>query len=223
VSKIRQQFTAPPAAPLAASPTGDLKPYVIFTQLKANGPYIYAGWLEAADDAMAMDFAKEHYGQDQECVNVMAIDRLDITSSDGLYPPLPSGEGLGVRAGAAGPRPTDDPSPQPPPRERGSYAVFTQKKAGDLWLSAGEVDAVNPQAAIETARQTIKQAANAHAIWVVPADRIISTHHELIWRHTDQSYRLARGYGREVRAKWIAFRDEKQLAEYEKDDLHDAF
>jgi 1,2-phenylacetyl-CoA epoxidase PaaB subunit len=101
--------------------------------------------------------------------------------------------------------------------------VFTQKKAGDLWLSGGTIDAAKPQAAIEAARAVFKQAANAHAIWVVPVDCLLSTHNELIWRHTDQSYRLARGYGREVRAKWIAFRDEKQLAEYEKDDLAEAF
>jgi 1,2-phenylacetyl-CoA epoxidase PaaB subunit len=196
MSKIREQFAAPPPTPLAVEPTGDLKPYVIFTQLRANGPYIYAGWLEAADDDMAMAFAKEHYGQDQECVNIQAIRREDITSSDGLY------------TGSAA---------------NGSYSVFTQKKAGDLWLSAGTVDEATPQAAIETARKVIKQAAAAHAIWVVPVDRIISTHGDLIWRHTDQSYRLARGYGREVRAKWIAFRDEKKLAEYEKDDLAEAF
>src|SRR5688572_29704718 len=85
MSKIREQFQAPPDEPLHVEPTGDLKPYVIFTQLKANGPWIYAGWLEAADDAMALEFAKEHYGQDQECVNVMAIRREHVTSSDGLY------------------------------------------------------------------------------------------------------------------------------------------
>jgi 1,2-phenylacetyl-CoA epoxidase PaaB subunit len=204
MSKIREQFQMLPSEPLAVSPTGDLRPYVIFTQLKANGPYIYAGWLEAADDAMAMEFAKEHYGQDQECVNVMAIARADITSSDGLY----SSRSAATRQGSA------------------SFAVFTQKKAGDLWLSAGAVDAAKPQAAIEAARQNIRQATNAHAIWVARADRVISTHGdppELIWRYTDQSYRLARGYGRDVRAKWIAFRDEKQLAEYEKDDLQEAF
>jgi 1,2-phenylacetyl-CoA epoxidase PaaB subunit len=85
------------------------------------------------------------------------------------------------------------------------------------------LEAPHPQAAIDAARKSIKQATNAHAVWVAPADRILSTHEELIWRHTDQSYRLARGYGREVRAKWIAFRDEKQLAEYERDDLQEAF
>jgi 1,2-phenylacetyl-CoA epoxidase PaaB subunit len=104
-----------------------------------------------------------------------------------------------------------------------SFQVFTQKRAGDLWLSAGTIDAANPQAAIDVARQSIKQATSAHAIWVVAEDAILSTHHDLIWRHTDQSYRLARGYGREVRAKWIAFRDVSKLAEYEKDDLQDAF
>ena len=61
-------------------------------------------------------------------------------------------------------------------------------------------------------------------MWVASRSNLLSTDdHDLIWRHTDQSYRLARGYGREVRAKWIAFRDEKKLAEYEKDDLAEAF
>jgi 1,2-phenylacetyl-CoA epoxidase PaaB subunit len=197
MSKIREQFQKPPDAPLNVEPTGDLKPYVIFTQLKSGGPYIYAGWLEAADDDMAMAFAKEHYGQDQECVNIQAIARENITSSDGLY------SSKNIKAGA--------------------FVVFTQKRAGDLWIGAGTVDAAKPQAAIENAKKSIKPAAAAHAIWVVPTDKMISTHGDLIWRYTDQSYRMARGYGREVRAKWIAFRDEKQLAEYEKDDLQEAF
>jgi 1,2-phenylacetyl-CoA epoxidase PaaB subunit len=214
MSKIREQFDRPPQpeVPLDVEPTGDLRAYVVFTQLKANGPYIYAGWLEAADDDMAMAFAKEHYGQDQECVNIHAIRREHLTSSDGLYeakgaPHSPSLEGGGQAVGGAR-----------------RYCVYTQKKAGDLWISApGKTESAKPQAAIERARETIKQAANAHVVWVVPEQHVISTHGDLIWRHTDQSYRLARGYGREVRAKWVAFRDEKQLAEYEKDDLAEAF
>jgi 1,2-phenylacetyl-CoA epoxidase PaaB subunit len=232
VSKLREQFTAPPAEPLSVEPTGDLRPYVIFTQLKAEGVWIYAGWLEAADDAMAVAFAREHYGQDQKCVNVLAIRREHVTSSDGLYPsPLPPGEGLGVRGKHERGADRRTPSPQPSPRGRGgqrgnqtqSFHVFTQKHAGDLWLSAGAVDAAKPQAAIETARQSLKQASNAHAVWVVASEHLISTHGDLIWRHTDQSYRLAKGYGREVRAKWIAFRSEAELAQYEKDDLQEAF
>jgi 1,2-phenylacetyl-CoA epoxidase PaaB subunit len=107
---------------------------------------------------------------------------------------------------------------------RGSYTVFTQKKAGDLFLEAGKVEADSPTAAIDAARKTNRMAHSAHCVWVVASAHIISTaDDELIWRHTDQSYRLARGYGREVRAKWVAFRDEKKLAEYEKDDLAEAF
>ena len=196
MSKIREQFEAPPDSPLVVAATGDLRPYVIFTQLRDKGPFIYAGWLEAADDDMAMAFATEHYGQDQECVNIQAIRREHLTSSEGLY-----------TANAAS----------------GTFAVFTQKNAGDLWVSAGTSTAQDPQAAINAVRRTIKQAQHAHAIWVVSAADIISTHGDLIWRHTDQSYRLARGYGREVRAKWTAFRDEKQLAEYERDDLKESF
>ena len=232
MSKIREQFQAPPATPLEVSPTGDLRPYVIFTQLKAKGPYIYAGWLEAADDAMAIEFAKEHYGQDQECVNVMAIRRENITSSDGLYG-SPSLEGGGPRnlgvGGARAAQPAsgsfgDSTHPPTPSLEgRGEFQVFTQKKAGDLWITWETIEAATPQAAIDASRKTMKQAANAHAIWVVEVPNILSTHDDLIWRYTDQSYRLARGYGRDVRAKWIAIRDEKQLAEYEKDDLQEAF
>jgi 1,2-phenylacetyl-CoA epoxidase PaaB subunit len=226
MSRIREQFDRPPDAPLAVSPTGDLRPFVVFTQLKKNGPHIYAGWLEAADARMAMDFAKEHYGQDQECVGVLTIDRAHVTSSDGLFPPLPAGQGSGVRAGEAPSAAPDSgtPSPQPSPNGRGSFAVFTQKNAGDLFLEAGTLEADSPSAAIDAARKTVRMAQNAHCVWVVPSDRIVkSAADELIWRHTDQSYRLARGYGREVRAKWIAFRDEKKLAEYEKDDLAEAF
>ncbi|HWB20966.1 MAG TPA: hypothetical protein VG711_11745 [Phycisphaerales bacterium] len=197
MSKLREQFSAPPPTPLAAEPTTDLKPFVVFTQLKTAGPFIYAGWLEAADADMAMAFAKEHYGQDQECVNVAVISRADITSSDGLYTAAQS--------------------------TSGEFSIFTQKKSGDLWLSAGTLSAASPSAAIAIAKTSIKQAANAHAVWAIASPAVISTHGDLIWRHTDQSYRLARGYGREVRAKWTTFRDEKKLAEYEKDDLHDAF
>jgi len=199
MSKIREQFEKPPETPLDVEPTGDLKPYVIFTQLKANGIYIYAGWLEAVDDEMAMAFAKEHYGQDQECVNIQAIRREHMTSSDGLF----AHDGT-----------------------RGKYVIYTQKKAGDLWLGCiapATIEADTPKDAIEKARKAIKQATSAHVVWAVPEQHVLTTHGEIIWRHTDQSYRLARGYGREVRAKWVAFRDEKQLAEYEKDDLKEAF
>lgn len=199
MSKLRQQIDLSIVdAPIAAEPLGDLKPYVIFTQLKENGPHIYAGWLEAVDDEMAMSLSKEHYGRDQECVGIWAIDRSDLHSSDGLYAI------------------TDPPGPC-------AYAVFTQKRAGDVFLEAGSIDADSPQQAVEFARAK-PQAAKAHCVWVAPVDRIVASEAgELIWRHTDQTYRLARGYTRAVKEKWKQFRTDVAMKEYEKDDLKEEF
>jgi 1,2-phenylacetyl-CoA epoxidase PaaB subunit len=201
MSKIREQVVIPPSdAPIEAEPLGDLKPYVVFTQLKEGGPHIYAGWLEAADDEMAVALAKEHYGQDQECVNIWAIERGNIASSDGLYAIE------GEKAAKL------------------TWTVFTQKKAGDLFLEAGKVEADSSEAAIGAARAAKPQAARAHCVWVVPIDRVISTRaDEVIWRYTDQTYRLARGYTKDVKEKWKRFRAEDALREYEKEDLTEEF
>lgn len=220
MSRIREQFIAPSQEPLTVEPTGDLRPFVIFTQLRENGPFIYAGWLEAADGDMALAFAREHYGQDQECVNVLAISREHITSSDGLY-----GEAIEASRDQGSEATGDQLAQASKPEAQNSlFRVFTQKKAGDLWIEAGSVEATTPTGALNKARAEVRAAKGAHVIWVVRnAHLVLTGPDDLIWRHTDQSYRLARGYGRTVRAKWIAFRDEKQLAEYEKDDLQEAF
>lgn len=201
MSKIREQIeTSSSDTPIDAEPLGDLKPYVIFTQLKDGGPHIYAGWLEAADDEMAVLLAKEHYGQDQECVNIWAIERPNIASSDGLYA-------------------LDDDA-----AKSRTWIAFTQKKAGDLFLEAGEVEAETAAAAIDAARSAKPQAKKAHCVWVVSKNDVVSTRSdEVIWRYTDQTYRLARGYTKEVKEKWQRFRAEDALREYEKEDLKEEF
>lgn len=201
MSKIRQNLdTSKPDAPIDAEPIGDLKPYVVFTQLKEGGPHIYAGWLEAADDEMAHVLSKEHYGRDQECVGFWAIERKNMHSSDGLYA-------------------IDD-----PPGGAATYHVFTQKKAGDLFLEAGDVEAGSPSDAVEEARRAKPQAKKAHCVWVVPQGSVVDTEPgELIWRHTDQTYRLARGYTKAVKEKWKQFRGDDALKEYEKEDLKEEF
>ncbi len=203
MSKIRQNIRTDTAnAPIEAKPTGDARPYVIFTQLKENGPHIYAGWLEASDDAMAVVLAKEHYGQDQECVNIWAIDRANLTSSDRLYVETSNDRNA----------------------ETSTYMVFTQKKAGDVFVEAGEVEAASAEAALEEAVRAKPQAARAHCVWAAPQPAIVSTAPgEMIWRSTDQTYRLARGYTRDVKEKWHRFRQDEALKEYEKDDLQEAF
>lgn len=126
-----RQRVPEPTGELTGPGDGDLRPFAVFTQLNRGDAHVFAGWLDAADAQMALRFAREHYGKDQECVN----------------------------------------------------------------------------------------------IWVVPREAITATRYDqdLVWRYTDQSYRLARGYSRSVREKWAKIRSERDLHEYEKDDLKQAF
>lgn len=201
MSRIRDQFPrTDPAAPLASAPMGDLDPFVVFTQLRANGPFLYAGWLEAPDPEMALLLARDHYGRDQVCTAVRVIHRADLESSDGLYT-------LAL-----------------PPSDGTEWLVATQKRPGDIFIEMGRVRAAGPAAAMDAARASVPGAGTAHVIWVIPADRAVTTApDDLIWRTTDQTYRLARGYRRDVREKWTRFRDESALADYERDDLTEEF
>ncbi len=199
MSKLRDQIDVQ-SSELQTPEEGDLQAYVIFTQLKQGAPHVYAGWLDAADDEMALHFAKEHYGQDQECVNIWAIPR----------PVLGGNEQMLSLPAKAGPR--------------RAFLVFLQEDAGDAHVEAGVVEASSPAAAMDEARARLAGAGSAHSVWVVDEAKIArTTEGEVIWRLTDQSYRLARGYSKDVRDKWEKIRDQKDLKEYEKDDLKDAF
>jgi len=60
----------------------DLKAYEVFVQLERSKPFTHAGSLDAADDEMALLFAREHYGRDQECVAVWVVPRGAILRTD---------------------------------------------------------------------------------------------------------------------------------------------
>jgi len=199
MSKVRENidFTE---GDLEAPAEGDFAPYVIFTQLKESGPHIYAGWVDAIDDRMALQFGREHYGQDQACVSVWAIPKAAISGTTGEYPA----------------------SPETGPRR--AFEVFTQQRSGDQHVAGGSVEAASPAEAIVAARKGVAGAEAAHTIWVVPRDRIATTNRgDVIWRMTDQDYRMARGYAADVRRKWEEVRAQRDLEEYEKDDLEEAF
>jgi ring-1,2-phenylacetyl-CoA epoxidase subunit PaaB len=61
---------------------GDLKPYEVFVQVERGRPHTYAGSVDAADDQMALLFAREHYGRDQPCVQVWVVPRSAILCTD---------------------------------------------------------------------------------------------------------------------------------------------
>ncbi len=197
MSKLRDDITII-EGDLDAPIEGDLAPFVIFTQLVTGRPYIYAGWVDAIDEAMAIQFGREHYGQDQKCVGLWAIPKPAITV------------GGSEEAGGAA--------------VTGPYEVFLRADSGEPHRSAGCVEAESGHEALETARRDISGATEALSIWVAPSERIVATGpDDVIWRLTDQSYRMARGYASDVKAKWEEIRARKDIEEYEKDDLKEMF
>ena len=106
-----------------------------------------------------------------------------------------------------------------------TYEVFIQTKRGLRHSHAGSVDAPDGELALQFAREHYGQDEPCVNMWVVPRDAIWSAdaEHDVIWRSTDQSYRLARGYSKEVRRKWEAIRQRKEVDEYQKEDLKEAF
>jgi 1,2-phenylacetyl-CoA epoxidase PaaB subunit len=201
MSKIREQLDTTPDRPLDVEPTSDLRPYVIFTQLKPDGPFIYAGWLDAADHEMALQLAINHYGRDQACTCIKAAPREFVA-------------GLRENAEAAA----------EPVGEARDYQIFTQANAGDQHISSIVIHATSAAAALERAKTEIENAAGLHNIWAIPVDELASTEDaKLIWDNVDQSYRLARGYSQDVKQKWQDIREQRALEEYEKDDLKETF
>ena len=81
MSKIRANVPNLDAA-LEAPPSGDLKPYEVFVQVERGKPHTHCGSLEAPDDAMALYYAREHYGRDQECVQVWVVPRSALLRTD---------------------------------------------------------------------------------------------------------------------------------------------
>ncbi len=129
MSRLRDQLQLPPEGELTTPEEGDAKPYEVFLQLQRGKPHVHAGTVDAVDAQMALQYAREHYAQDQVCVH----------------------------------------------------------------------------------------------IWVVPREAMLGTDYErdMIWRYTDRSYRLARGY--QVHERWKQFRSKKDLEHYEKEDLKESF
>ncbi|MBT8485561.1 MAG: hypothetical protein HKO59_16765 [Phycisphaerales bacterium] len=193
----RRQNVPEPEGDLPAPVGSDLAPYVVFTQLKKDGPFVYAGWLDAVDAAMAMFFAREHYGQDQKCTQIWTIPRPAIGGTDADHP-------VSTAEGASR-----------------TYRVFRQRGEATVLSSAETIDATSAAVALTEA---VKTDPDVEVTWVVAEADIAATGpDDLIWRHTDQTYRLARGYAKTVREKWERVRNQPALAEYEKEELKEAF
>lgn len=81
MSRLRDHLQLPPEGELTAPAMGDAKPYEVFIQLIRGKPHIHAGTVDAVDDAMALQFAREHYGQDQACVHIWVVPRAAMVGT----------------------------------------------------------------------------------------------------------------------------------------------
>lgn len=77
LSRIRAELPEY-AGELKSPAEGDLKPYEVFVQIERGKPHTHAGSVDAADDQMALLFAREHFGRDQACVQVWVVPRSAI-------------------------------------------------------------------------------------------------------------------------------------------------
>lgn len=205
MSKIRQRdFNF--ADELPPHTDGETRSYVVYTARKDGAPHRYAGYLNAPDIALASEYACEHYGQDEACTGIWVHLADDLTET-------PCAEDtIDPAAGCDGEESDADPE----------WVVFTQKRRGDIHIETGRLHAADSATALS--RAVARHGAGVVLVRVVPMRCIESTEPgQLIWRTHDQSYRLARGYSKSVRAKWAAVRKNEDIEEYRKDDIENHF
>jgi 1,2-phenylacetyl-CoA epoxidase PaaB subunit len=205
MSKLRQRdYTFDKE--LAPSNDVALNSYIVYTCKKDGSPHRYAGYLNAPDIHLAVEYACEHYGQDEVCVNIW------LHHVDALRETACAEKSVDLTLGCDGQDTATDPA----------WAVFTQRKRGDIHIEAGALNAPDADTAFK--RAIARYGKNVVQVRVVPLDQITSTtRNQLIWRTHDQTYRLARGYSKSVRMKWAAVRNADDINEYVKDDIESHF
>jgi phenylacetate-CoA oxygenase PaaH subunit len=82
LSRLRDQLHLPPEGDLNVPAEGDAKPFEVFIQLQRGKPHVHAGTVDAVDAPMALQFAREHYGQDQACVHIWVVPRDAMLGTD---------------------------------------------------------------------------------------------------------------------------------------------
>lgn len=74
MSKVRDNLPDSTAAnPLPGEP--DAKVFEVFLQQERGSPHVQVGSVNAADERMALDFARETYGRRQACAHIWVVRR----------------------------------------------------------------------------------------------------------------------------------------------------
>lgn len=82
MSRLRERLSLPEGGELKVPADGDARPYEVFVQLQRGKPHTHAGTIDAADAVMALQFAREHYGQDQACVHIWVVPRAAMLGTE---------------------------------------------------------------------------------------------------------------------------------------------
>ena len=82
MSRLRDQVSLPSEGELNLPAESDAEPYEVFVQLQRGKPHVHAGTVDAVDAPMALQFAREHYGQDQPCVHIWVVPRAALLGTD---------------------------------------------------------------------------------------------------------------------------------------------
>ena len=106
-----------------------------------------------------------------------------------------------------------------------TYELFVQWESGDRHIHIGTVEASNGQDAKSKCESQFLDDKPFFSVWSIGASdlTVIDEKDNLIWRTTDQTYRLASGYSRVVRKKWDAIREAEAVDAYQEEDLKDTF
>ena len=178
--------------------------WVVYTRKKEGGPARWAGYLDAVDVDLALQYSREHYGLDEACAGTLIHRHEALTDSEYGIHPIPAGDASG-----------DDGE---------AWTVFAQRRRGMIHIEAGAVHAADAATAVVRARSKFANGKVSNIRVVRTDDCFEATPAELaIWREHDMSYKLARGYSKTVRAKWTNFRSEEDLERYRKGDLKEHF
>ena len=165
----------------------------VFTQKKEDAVHLHAGSLSAPDASLAQLFAREHYGQDQQCISIWVAPRDIFTSQQGeeetyqVFVQWVAGgrhEHVGEVDAANG----------KDARSRCVEKFIGDKTYYTIWSAPVSV-----------------------------LTMIDGTKDMIWRETTDQGYRLAKGYSRVVRKKWDAIRAAEAVDKYQEEDLKDTF